>query len=109
MTDLPGNPNKGKLHPLGDEPGFVDGIPVEELVRMTREFTSRIVNEDRQRLTMELNEGGRSIQSSAPFFLQQFFTGKIDLDIELVRRFPGAPLLSTSNFTPAPGIHAKHG
>jgi hypothetical protein len=112
MSERPENPgNNNKPHPLSDEPGFVDGIPVEELVRMTREFTSRIINEDRQRLAMELNETGhqRSLQLTAPFLLQQFFTGKIDLDLELARRYPGAPLLSNHSFTPAPGTHAKHG
>lgn len=98
-----------KPKPVGDEPGFVDGIPVEELVRLTKEFTARITNEDRQRLTLELTEGGRSIQSGAPYFLQQFFTGKIDLDTELQRRFPGAPLLSSPSFTPAPGKRARRG
>ena len=103
--------NPGKLRPAGDEPGFVDGIPVEELVRMTREFTARITNEDRQRLALELNESGhqRSIQSSAPFLLQQFFTGKIDLDVELARRYPSPPLLSESHFNPEPGKPARHG
>ncbi|HLY26125.1 MAG TPA: hypothetical protein VKQ72_07285 [Aggregatilineales bacterium] len=94
-----------------DEPGFVDGIPVEELVRLTREFTARITNEDRQRLQLELSESGhqRSIQSSAPFLLQQFFTGKIDLDVELARRYPGSPLMSELSFTPEPGQQARHG
>ncbi len=96
---------------LTDEPGYVDGIPVEELVRLTREFTARITNEDRQRLQLELSESGhhRSIQSSAPFLLQQFFTGKIDLDVELARRYPGSPLMSEFNFTPEPGQQARHG
>ncbi len=94
--------------PLGDEPGFVDGIPVEELVRLTKEFTARITNEDRQRLSLEVRESGRTIQD-APFLLRQFFTGKIDLDIELARRFPGAPLLSSTSFTPAPGKRARLG
>jgi hypothetical protein len=100
-----------KPRPLGDEPGFVDGIPVEELVRLTREFTARITNEDRQRLAMEISESGhhRSIQSSAPFLLQQFFTGRIDLDVELTRRYPSAPLLSSFSFTPEPGQQARHG
>ena len=114
-SDAPSEPNpnppSAKAQGLGEEPGFVDGIPVEELVRLTREFTARITNEDRQRLAAELNESGhqRSIQSSAPFLLQQFFTGKIDLDVELARRYPSAPLLSSTTFTPEPGKAAKHG
>lgn len=95
--------------PLSDEPGFVDGIPVEELVRLTREFTARITNEDRQRLTVELNEAGRSIQTSAPFLLQQFFRGKVDLDVELSKRFPGSPLVTPTTFVPEPGKRARYG
>jgi len=88
---------------------MVDGIPVEELVRLTREFTTRITNEDRQRLTIEVNESGRSLQSGAPYILQQFFAGKIDLDGELMRRYPSAPLLASANYNPAPGKRAKRG
>lgn len=35
-----------------------------------------------------------TIQHSAPLVLQRFFTGEIDLDTELSRRFNGAPLMS---------------
>jgi hypothetical protein len=117
MTDRPDSSSNSpatdqpaaRSRPAGDEPGFVDGIPVEELVRMTREFTARITNEDRQRLTAELSETGhqRTIQTSAPFLLQQFFTGRVDLDVELARRFPASPLLSSASFTP--GKRARHG
>lgn len=100
------NPKRPRL---AEEPGLVDGIPVEELVRITREFTARITNEDRQRLTIEVNESGRTIHSGAPFILQQFFTGKIDLDQELSRRFPSAPLLPSTNFNPAPGKRGRRG
>ncbi len=117
MTDRPdvsnsaGDQPAAKAHPTTDQPGYVDGIPVEELVRLTREFTARITNEDRQRLTLELNETGhqRSIQTSAPFLLQQFFSGRIDLDVELARRYPSSPLLSSASFTPEPGKRARHG
>lgn len=111
IPDLPGNPLTAGARPAINEPGFVDGIPVEELVRLAREFTARITNEDRQRLTQELTESGhqRSIQSSAPFLLQQFFTGKIDLDVELARRYPSAPLLASATFKPAPGKSSRHG
>ncbi len=107
----PGNPSAAKPRPLGDEPGFVDGIPVEELVRLTREFTARITNEDRQRVALELSESGhhRSIQSSAPYLLQQFFTGRIDLDVELARRYPSPPLLASASFNPEPGTRARYG
>src|SRR5256885_16602647 len=107
----PAGDQSGAKTPLTDQPGFVDGIPVEELVRMTRAFTARITNEDRQRLALELSESGhqRSIQSSAPFLLQQFFTGRVDLDVELARRYPSSPLLSSTSFTPEPGKRARHG
>lgn len=111
MTERPDNRITllRKPKPLSDEPGFVDGIPVEELVRLTREFTARITNEDRRRLAMEVTEGGRSLQSGLPFLLQQFFAGKIDLDAELSRRFPSSPLVSSTNFSPAPGKRARYG
>ncbi len=114
-SDAPNNTTSGqqaaKPRPATDEPGFVDGIPVEELVRLTREFTARITNEDRQRTALELSESGhqRSIQTSAPFLLQQFFTGKVDLDVELGKRYPSSPLLSSATFTPEPGKQARHG
>jgi hypothetical protein len=107
----PASSNPPKPKGLSEEPGFVDGIPVEELVRMTREFTARITNEDRQRLALEISESGhqRTIQSSSPFLLQQFFTGKVDLDVELSRRYPSPPLLSSAIFTPEPGKAARYG
>ncbi len=80
-------------------------IPVDELIRMTREFTRRITNQDRQRLGVELRESGhtRNIQVSAPVTLQQFFSGEIDLDTDLARRFANAPLLSHIQFVPKLG------
>jgi hypothetical protein len=86
-------------------PGDFDEIPVEDLIRITREFTRRITNQDRQRLGLELRESGhsRSLQVSAPVTLQQFFSGEIDLDADLARRFANAPLLSHAQFTPRPG------
>ena len=46
----------------------MDEIPVEELIRMTREFTRRINNQDRHRLGVDLRESGhsRSLQITAP-------------------------------------------
>ncbi|GEM_PF-2191050 len=85
-------------------PNDLDEIPVEELIRLTREFTRRITNQDRQRLGLELRESGhqRSIQTSAPITLQQFFSGEIDLDTDLARRFSNTPLLSRVKFFPPP-------
>lgn len=79
-----------------------DQIPVEELVRLTRELTERITNADRQRLAEELknSEHHRSIQTNAPITLQQFFTGEIDLDTELAQRFSSAPLISSMSANP---------
>lgn len=43
--------------------------------------------------------GGESIVSSTPpWTLQQFFNGEIDLDVELVKRFPNMPLMSLVKF-----------
>ncbi len=96
---------------LEDLPGFVDGVPVQELVRIARELTDRINNEDRQRLAADLQESGhyKVFQSTAPYLLQGFFSGKIDLDVELNRRFPTPPLLSTMTFAPKPGIARRNG
>jgi hypothetical protein len=108
-TKLPLTPHKGT--DSTEQPGYVDGIPVAELVRAARELTNRITNEDRQRLAFDLNESGhqRSIQSGAPYLIQGWFTGKLDLDTELNRRFPTPPLLSNMTFAPRPGQYRKHG
>lgn len=92
-----------------NQAGDLDEIPVEELIRITREFTRRITNQDRQRLGLELRESGhqRSIQISAPVTLQQFFSGEIDLDTDLARRFSNAPLLSNVKVFPKLGQPVK--
>lgn len=91
--------------PNPPQPRDLEEIPVDELIRMTREFTRRITNQDRQRMGLELRESGhaRSIQISAPVTLQQFFSGEIDLDTDLARRFANAPLMSHIQFVPKPG------
>ncbi|NDJ77083.1 MAG: hypothetical protein GYB65_12580, partial [Chloroflexi bacterium] len=83
----------------------LDEIPVEELIRLTREFTRRITDQDRQRLAVDLRESGHqnTLKITAPLTLQQFFSGEIDLDTELARRFANAPLLSHVRFFPKPG------
>lgn len=93
-------PSKPKTSPEGNKD--YDEIPVEELIRLTRELTQRITNADRQRLAMELKETGhqRTIQTRGPITLQQFFTGEIDLDTELAMRFDHAPLLTGISFHP---------
>ncbi len=80
--------------------GTWDEIPVDELVRLTRELTERITNMDRQRLAKELKTSKSSITTNAPITLQQFFTGEIDLDSELARRFANAPLMSELRLNP---------
>ncbi len=99
MTDPAGPPTPGLTS------GDLDEIPVEELIRITREFTRRITNQDRQRESLSLRESGhqRTIQITAPITLQQFFSGEIDLDTDLARRFSNAPLLSHGRFSPGPG------
>lgn len=86
-------------------PMALDELPAAELIRITRAFTRRITNQDRQRLAFELRESGhyRAIHTSAPPELQQFFVGEIDLDEELSRRYVNAALLSHARFTPSPG------
>ncbi len=90
-------------------PNDGEDIPVEELIRITREFTRRITNQDRQRLAMDLRESGhqRSMQISAPLTLQQFFSGEIDLDNELARRYSNAALMSHVGFEPKLGAPAR--
>jgi len=85
--------------------GDLDEMPVEDLIRLTREFTRRVTNEDRQRETLALRESGhhRSVQTGAPVALQQFFAGEIDLDAELARRFANPPLMVHVRFEPEPG------
>ena len=82
----------------------LEEIPVSELIRLTREFTRRITNQDRQRLGLDLRESGhsRSLQITAPVTLQQFFSGEIDLDSDLARRFLNAPLLSSARLLDGP-------
>jgi len=94
-----------------EKPGYVDGIPVQQLVKETREFIARITDKDRERLAADLTESGhqRSIQSGAPYLLQGFFTGRLDLDVELTRRYPSPPLLSNATFAPKPGQQRRHG
>jgi hypothetical protein len=104
-------PNDQKNDTISPDAGAlpIDEIPVEELIRITREFTRRITNQDRQRLALDLRESGhqRSIQVSAPVALQLFFSGEIDLDPELARRFINAPLLSHVRFIPELGEPAR--
>jgi hypothetical protein len=90
--------------PTQPESSELEEIPVEDLIRMTREFTRRITNQDRQRLGLDLRESGhsRSLQITAPITLQQFFAGEIDLDSDLARRFVNAPLLSSVRFVTHP-------
>ncbi len=60
-------------------------------------------------LQRELSLSGHqySIQRSAPTVLQRFFTGEIDLDIELSKRFVGPPLLSEISFRPDEATGAR--
>lgn len=93
--------DKSDLQPAEDQSiGSWDEIPVDELVRLTRELTNRITNMDRQRLAQELKTTKSTIKTNAPITLQQFFTGEIDLDSELSRRFANAPLMSQIRLNP---------
>jgi hypothetical protein len=84
----------------GRDGAHEEEIPVEELIRLTRELTQRITNLDRQRVALQLKDARRTIKSNVPVLLQQFFTGEIDLDSELAKRFVNAPLLSEINLHP---------
>jgi len=50
-----------------------------------------------------------TIQNSAPAVLQRFFTGEIDLDTELSKRFNGAPLLSRVSLRPKTAAQSPRG
>ena len=97
-----------KTRPSRPEPE-IEEIPVDELIRITREFTRRITNQDRQRLGGDLRESGHvgSLEITAPLTLQQFFAGEIDLDADLVQRFLNAPLLSHVRYSPRPNEPAR--
>lgn len=98
-----------KVRLPAEETDTAGGMPVEELIRITRETIGRIRNEDRKRLQAEAAERSTTIQSGMPHLLQQFMIGKIDLDEELARRFPSPPLLSGASFDPPPGKRARRG
>ena len=87
-----------------------DAIPVEQLIKAARELTQRITNDDRQRVVKELKDAGHhlNIRTKAPVELMEFFTGEIDLDTELAKRYAHAPLLSQGSFRPSkPGSDVK--
>lgn len=46
----------------------------------------------------QISQGLTRASQDPPWTLQQFFDGEIDLDVELSRRFPTVPLLSTIRF-----------
>lgn len=95
-----------KMVPVTEE----DAIPVAQLIKAARELTQRITNDDRQRVVKELKDAGHhlTIRTKAPVELMQFFTGEIDLDTELAKRYANAPLLSQGSFRPSkPGADAK--
>ncbi len=117
MTEHPQSPSQsiksgaGHNHAAGE---FVEDVPYEDLKQQAREMTERlrrITDDDRQRVAADLKESGhqQTIQSSAPYLLQGFFSGRLDLDVELTRRYPAPPLLSNMTFAPKPGQMRRHG
>ncbi|GIK64038.1 MAG: hypothetical protein BroJett018_18320 [Chloroflexota bacterium] len=95
-----------KMVPVTEE----ESIPVEQLIKAARELTQRITNDDRQRVVKELKDTGHqlNIRTKAPVELMEFFTGEIDLDTELAKRYAHAPLLSQGSFRPSkPGPDIK--
>ncbi|WP_119067821.1 hypothetical protein [Aggregatilinea lenta] len=87
------------------DPAPYRDISAAELIRITRAFTRRVTNQDRQRLARDLRESGhmRSVASDAPIDLRQFFAGEIDLDDDLSQRYVNAVLLSHIRLLQAPG------
>lgn len=75
-----------------DTPAFADDLDVH--VAQT--------SYNLEQLQRELTLSGHqyTIQNSAPVVLQRFFTGEIDLDTELSKRFNGAPLMSHIGLRP---------
>lgn len=57
---------------------------------------------DLEVLQRQLNRAGQPYNAphAVPAVLQRFFTGEIDLDTELGKRFTGSPLLSSIDFRP---------
>ncbi len=98
----PSHPAASPKQPSVEVPSDYDEIPVDELIRLTRELTQRITNADRKRLEEELQESGhqRSVRARGPIELQQFFVGEIDLDTELAKRFTNAPLMTDITLHP---------
>lgn len=86
-------------------PAPFSGISAAELIRITRAFTRRITNQDRQRLARDLRESGhyRTVSTDAPIELRQFFTGETDLDDDLSQRYVNAALLSHARLVQLPG------
>ncbi|MBI5928859.1 MAG: hypothetical protein HY862_06100 [Chloroflexi bacterium] len=106
-ADIPLPPETtAKMVPVTEE----DSIPVEQLIKAARELTQRITNDDRQRVVKELKDGGTqlNIRTKAPLELMEFFTGEVDLDTELAKRYAHAPLLSQASLRPSkPGPDVK--
>lgn len=100
MSDSSGDRQSDPTVPNTLSDRNADGIPVEDLIKMTRKLTERITNLDRQRLALDLKHNKLSIKTNAPITLQQFFSGEIDLDHELAQRFSKAPLMSEVSVNP---------
>lgn len=72
--------------------------PTSEVRRVTPQQKAITRAEEEQYLSRQLGAQGLTTVQEAPWTLQQFFNGEIDLDIELTRRFPNMPLLSLIKF-----------
>jgi hypothetical protein len=79
--------------------------PVEPEVRVSQED----VNLELLQRELVLSGHQYTIQHSAPVVLQRFFTGEIDLDTELSKRFNGAPLLSRVSLRPEKASQSPRG
>ncbi len=65
-------------------------------------FSEPVHSLDLLQAELALSGHQHTIQNSAPALLQRFFSGEIDLDTELGRRFEAAPLVSTISVRPEP-------
>lgn len=60
--------------------------------------TSIALTTDKSNALSQASAKAMTAREQTPWTLQQFFDGEIDLDIELSKRFPSMPLLSTIKF-----------
>lgn len=78
-----------------DEGGKADTVGDETQSILPIDSTPKVVD---SQAIVERQQGVMVSTISAPWTLQQFFNGEIDLDVELTRRFPSMPMMSLIKF-----------